>query len=107
MVKKLFNKCELNKENIDNIKSIYTIYGQTVDIKENKIKITKPVMGYYEKKPYKLGLLISLSFVIVFSVLFTIFNFTTGLGTSFSPCLVYNQNQLLHHSINFDCFDAN
>ena len=105
LVKKLFNKCELNRENIDNIKSIYTIYGQTVNIKENKIKITKPVMGYYEKKPYKLGLLISLSFVMVFSLLFTIFNFTTGLGTSFSPCLVYNQNQLykaLNNSGNYE-----
>lgn len=93
LVKKTFKKYKKNKEVFDNLKIIYSIYGQNIEIKNSVLKISKPLISNSEKKLYKIGLISSLLFLICISVLTFIINANTGLGISSSPFIIYTDAQ--------------
>lgn len=84
-VKKYFNLFIRENKIIKNLQTIYTIYVQKFEIKNNKVFISKPLLSAYQKKVCKLSFITSLCFVCLVSIISLIVGLTTGLGTSFSP----------------------
>lgn len=93
-VKKLFNSQKSLQSAFEKIKKIYTMHGQNVENFDGKIKISRRILSYNQKKKYKVGLYFAISCVAFISVCLSIFSFVSGLGTSFSPFVVCSQTQL-------------
>lgn len=93
-LKKLFNSNKTFISSTDNLKKIYTIYGQNVDIKDDKIKISKAKLTYKQKKSYKLAIILATSCLAFISICMGIFGLTTGFGTNICPFVVCSQTQL-------------
>ena len=94
-VKKIYKTIYKNENVINNLKTIYYIFGQDIKIDNSKIKIGRKVLSAYQKLPYKISFFASLGLIFLVCVFYLIAGFTTGLGTNISPYLVKSQAQLI------------
>ena len=98
-VRKLFKICKENGVITDkimtNLRAIYLISSQKVYICDSEIKTTRKPLSQREKLPYKIGIIMSASFVLVLSLCLVFLNFSTGFGTDMNPYKIHNYNQLL------------
>ena len=87
-----FNKNEIIKKNL---KTIYTIYGQKVDVGDFSIEISKAPMSNYQKNLRKKSLILSSLFIVLLTTSYLIFGLFAGLGTNWNAFKVYNEKQLI------------
>ena len=82
-VKKEYNKFYRDRKIEKSLESIYLIHGQNVSVEMYKIKIERKTLTCYQKVPYKIALIVCISFMVVIASLYTLCNYTTGSGTTF------------------------
>ena len=94
-VKKEYNKFYRDKKIEKSLEKIYLIHGQNVSLYMYKIKIERKTLTCYQKRPYKMALIICLAFMVFVSGLYTLCNFTNGLGTSWSVSKISSGSQFI------------
>lgn len=94
LVEKLFNEFEKNDNVINNLKLIYLLYGQKVEIDKNFIKISKTSLSGNQKRLYKFAFYCCLSFVLALTLMYSLVFFARGIGTKIKPFEIFNENQL-------------
>ena len=93
-VKRLFKENNFDEKIINNLKTIYTIFAQKVEIENNYIKIKSKPLSCYNKYLHRVATYVSLSFVVLGVFIYFLAGVTTGIGTNISPYIIYNETQL-------------
>lgn len=94
-VKKEYNKFYRDKKIERSLEKIYLIHGQNVSLYMYKIKIERKTLTCYQKRPYKLALIMCLAFIVFVSGGYALCNFTNGLGTSWSISKISSGSQFV------------
>ena len=94
-VKKEYNKFYRDKKIEKSLEKIYLIHGQNVSLYMYKIKIERKTLTCYQKRPYKIAIIICLLFMVLISGVYTLCNFTTGLGTNWSVASISTGSQFI------------
>lgn len=94
-LKKNYNLFEKNDAIINNLKTIFSIFGQNVEIDEHKIKIYKVKLNNKEKRKFKIAFYLSIAFVVIITSLYATLGFTLGFGTKIKAFNIYNETQLI------------
>lgn len=95
LLKKEYIAQTKSQKQIDNLKSIYRINKQKIELDENSISIEKSSLNTSQMRFHKITLLATTTFITVICFIFIVSSIITGFGVCNSPFYVYNQTQLL------------
>lgn len=95
LLKKEYITQTKSQKQIDNLKSIYRINKQKIELDENSISIEKSSLNTSQMRFHKITLLATTTFITVICFIFIVSSIITGFGVGNSPFYVYNQTQLL------------
>ena len=94
-VKKMFKKLTVTEQIVNNLKKIYFINNQSIEVNRTSLKIGWKPLSQYQIRNYKLGIILSLLLIFTSSILYLSFYFTLGIGTSWSYFKVNNKDQFV------------
>ena len=93
-LKKCYKSFAKNIDICKNLTVIYqNIYGQSITLSKQKIKLGKYKFGYQQKKVFKIGAFSSFAFVCCIAICFVFMATFVGVGTGFSKSKIENANQ--------------
>lgn len=95
LVKKNFNEVFKSEITLKNLKIIYSINGQSVELYNTNIKISKKKLTRYQKRKCVTALILSISILVVVLTSFVCTATVYGLGTTKNPFHITSERQLL------------
>jgi len=94
LVKKNFKYIIKNEKILNNLKAIYSIHNQQVQIYTSIIKIGNRPFSSYQQRQRKFAIILSSIFIVILSAGYLCAGLTIGLGTSWSYFAIGSKTQL-------------
>ena len=93
-VKHIFNSVSLTNEIVENLTKIYEYKKQSFSVNYNKLKLGFKPLSRKSKRNYKLGIILSSVFAILFGGAIVLSSVVVGLATVANPFKIYSESQL-------------